>query len=89
MRKKIAIPAALLTAALAAGGLLYVTYGHPFAKADAAPTPPAVPIQAVVVTKATTRTSLLGRPSAVVRCCWVWPALMYSPSEPPDQPRLA
>jgi multidrug efflux system membrane fusion protein len=49
MRKKIAIPAALLTAALAAGGLLYVTYGHPFAKADAAPTPPAVPIVAATV----------------------------------------
>ena len=49
MRKKIAIPAALLTAALAAGGLLYVTYGHPFEKADAAPTPPTVPIVAKTV----------------------------------------
>ena len=49
MKKKIAIPAALLTAALAAGGLLYVTYGHPFEKADAAPTPPTVPIVAKTV----------------------------------------
>ena len=49
MRKKIAIPAALLIAALAAGGLLYATYGHPFARADAAPTPPAVPIVAATV----------------------------------------
>jgi membrane fusion protein, multidrug efflux system len=49
MPKKIAITAALLTAALAVGGLTYIIYGHPFQKADAAPAPPKVPIVAVTV----------------------------------------
>jgi multidrug efflux system membrane fusion protein len=49
MKKKVIIPAGLLTAVLAAGGLLYFTHTHPLEKADAAPTPPAVPIVAGTV----------------------------------------
>ena len=45
MKKKVAIPA-LLTAVLAAGGLLYFMHVHPLEKVDAAPVPPAVPIVA-------------------------------------------
>src|SRR5712671_3884462 len=48
MRKKIAIPAALLIAALVAGGL-YFMHAHPLEKAAAAPTPPTVPIVAATV----------------------------------------
>jgi len=48
MRKKIAIPAALLIAALVAGGL-YFMHTHPLEKAAAAPTPPTVPIVAATV----------------------------------------
>src|ERR1700738_1780508 len=44
MKKKVVIPAALVTAVLAAGGLFYFTHIHPLEKADAAPTPPAAPI---------------------------------------------
>src|SRR5213080_3767448 len=52
MKKKVVITAALLTAVLAAGGLLYFTYAHPLEKAAAAPAPaPAVPIVAGVVTQ--------------------------------------
>src|SRR6202011_1848119 len=49
MRKKIVIPAAVLIAVLAAGGVLAVTHKFPFeqsAAADAAPPPPTVPIVA-------------------------------------------
>jgi multidrug efflux system membrane fusion protein len=50
MKKKVVIPAALLTAVLAAGGLLYFTHIHPLDKVVAAPAPPpAVPIVAGVV----------------------------------------
>jgi membrane fusion protein, multidrug efflux system len=50
MKKKIVFPAALLTALLAAGGLLYFTHTGPVEKvADAAVPPPAVPIVAGVV----------------------------------------
>jgi multidrug efflux system membrane fusion protein len=49
MRKKIVIPTALLTAALAAGGLLYFMHIHALEKVAAAPAPPAVPIVAVTV----------------------------------------
>src|SRR5213080_4254685 len=50
MKKKVVITAALLTAVLAAGGLLYFTYAHPLEKAAAAPAPPpAVPIVAGTV----------------------------------------
>ena len=49
MRKKTVISAALLTAAFAAGGLMYVIYSHSFQKADAAPAPPTVPIVAATV----------------------------------------
>jgi multidrug efflux system membrane fusion protein len=49
MKKKVIVPAALLIAALAAGGLLYVMHAHPLAKADAATPPPTVPIVAGVV----------------------------------------
>src|SRR6266850_8115144 len=51
MRKKIAIPAALLIAVLGAGGVLAVTHKFPFAR-PAAPPPvatPAVPVVAGVV----------------------------------------
>src|SRR6266576_4823240 len=40
MKKRAIIPAALLIAALAAGGLLYFTHAHPLEKAAAAPAPP-------------------------------------------------
>jgi multidrug efflux system membrane fusion protein len=50
MKKKVVIPAALLTAVLAAGGLLYFTHIHPLDKVIAAPAPPpAVPIVAGMV----------------------------------------
>jgi multidrug efflux system membrane fusion protein len=52
MRKKIVIPAAVLIAVLAAGGVLAVTHKFPFeqsAAADAAPPPPPVPIVGGVV----------------------------------------
>jgi multidrug efflux system membrane fusion protein len=45
MKKKVVIPA-LLTAVLAASGLLYFMHIHPLAKIEAAPVPPAVPIVA-------------------------------------------
>jgi len=49
MKKKVVIPA-LLTAVLAAGGLLYFTHTHPLEKVAAAPAPPpAVPIVAGTV----------------------------------------
>jgi multidrug efflux system membrane fusion protein len=41
MKKKVVISTALLTAVLAAGGLLYFTHLHPLEKVDAAPAPPA------------------------------------------------
>src|SRR6195256_4419509 len=43
MKKKVVVPAAFVTAVLAAGGLLYFTHIHPLEKADAtaAPPPPA------------------------------------------------
>src|SRR3979490_1568606 len=52
MKKKVVVPAALATAVLAAGGLLYFTHIHPLEKADAtaAPPPPA-PIVAGTVTQ--------------------------------------
>jgi len=40
MKKKVVISSALLTAALAAGGLLYFTHVHPLEKVAAAPAPP-------------------------------------------------
>src|ERR1700752_1089461 len=50
MKKKVVVSAALLTAALAAGGLLYFTHAKLFEKAAAAPAPPApVPVVAGVV----------------------------------------
>src|ERR1700682_4860937 len=50
MKKKVVIPTALLTAVLAAGGLLYFTHTYPFEKVVAAPAPPpAAPIVAGVV----------------------------------------
>src|SRR6202521_3971575 len=49
MKKRVVIPAALLTAALAAGGLLYFMHVHPLEKADATPAPPAAPIVAGTV----------------------------------------
>src|ERR1700685_2629295 len=49
MKKRIIIPAALLTAVVAAGGFLYFTHARPLEKAAAAPAPPpAVPIVAGV-----------------------------------------
>jgi membrane fusion protein, multidrug efflux system len=48
MKKKVVIPAVLLTAALAAGGL-YFTHFHALEKVDAAPAPPTVPIVAGTV----------------------------------------
>src|SRR6202163_3030351 len=52
MKKKVVIPAALLTAALAAGGLFYFAHIRPLEKAAAAPaTPPAVSIVAGAVTQ--------------------------------------
>src|SRR3982075_1983305 len=50
MRKKTIISAALLSAVIAAGGLLYLTRAHPLEKAAAAPAPPpAVSVVAGVV----------------------------------------
>src|SRR5467141_1157080 len=49
MKKKVVVPAALVTAVLAAGGLLYFTHIHPLEKADATAAPPAAPIVAGVV----------------------------------------
>src|SRR5258706_6698160 len=50
MKKKVVVPAALLTAVLAAGGLFYFTHIRPLEKVDAAPAPPpAVPIVARAV----------------------------------------
>src|SRR6202140_4315134 len=50
MKKKVVIPTALMTAALAAGGLFYFTHIHPLEKVDAAPAPPpAAPIVAGTV----------------------------------------
>src|ERR1700676_839425 len=47
MKKKVVIPAALLTAAFAAGGLFYFAHIRPLEKVDAAPAPPpAAPIVA-------------------------------------------
>jgi multidrug efflux system membrane fusion protein len=40
MKKKVVVPGALLTAVLAAGGLLYFTHTQPLEKVDAAPAPP-------------------------------------------------
>jgi membrane fusion protein, multidrug efflux system len=48
MKKKVVIPAVLLIAAFAAGGL-YFTHFHALEKVDAAPAPPAVPIVAGTV----------------------------------------
>jgi membrane fusion protein, multidrug efflux system len=49
MKKKVFVSAALLVAALAAGGLLYFTHIHPLEKADATAAPPAAPIVAGTV----------------------------------------
>jgi membrane fusion protein, multidrug efflux system len=49
MKKRVVVPVALLTAALAAGGLLYFMHANPLEKVDAEPTPPTVPIVAGVV----------------------------------------
>jgi membrane fusion protein, multidrug efflux system len=49
MKKRVVVPAALVIAALVAGGLLYFTHVKPLAKVDAEPTPPTVPIVAGVV----------------------------------------
>src|ERR1700682_5118122 len=50
MKKKVVIPAALLTAALAAGGLFYFAHIRPLEKVDVAPAPPpAAPIVAGTV----------------------------------------
>src|ERR1700731_3794172 len=50
MKKKVVIPAALLTAALAAGGLFYFAHIRPLEKVKAAPAPPpAAPIVAGTV----------------------------------------
>ena len=48
MKRKVVI-SALLTAAVAAGGLLYFTHIHALQQVAAAPTPPAVPIVATTV----------------------------------------
>jgi multidrug efflux system membrane fusion protein len=50
MKKKVIVPA-LLTALVAAGGLLYFKYSHPLEKADATPAPPTAPIVAGTVTQ--------------------------------------
>jgi multidrug efflux system membrane fusion protein len=50
MTRKIVVPAVLLTAALAAGGLLYVTHSQPVEEAAAAVPSPAVPVVAGTVT---------------------------------------
>ena len=49
MKKKVVVPAALVTAVLAAGGLLYFTHIHPLEKADVTAAPPAAPIVAGTV----------------------------------------
>src|SRR6201996_8462489 len=49
MKKRVVVPAALLTAALSAGGLLYFMHANPLQKVDAEPTPPTVPIVAGTV----------------------------------------
>jgi membrane fusion protein, multidrug efflux system len=50
MKKKVVVTGTLLTAVLAAGGLLYFTHIHPLEKADATPAPPpAAPIVAGAV----------------------------------------
>jgi multidrug efflux system membrane fusion protein len=49
MKKKVVIPAALLTAALAAGGLLYFMHADALEKVDAATPPPTAPIVAGTV----------------------------------------
>jgi membrane fusion protein, multidrug efflux system len=49
MKNKSIISAALLTAVIAGGGLLYFTHAAPLEKAAAAPAPPAVPVVAGVV----------------------------------------
>ena len=49
MKKKVVIPAVLLTAALAAGGLLYFMHANPLEKVDAATPPPTAPIVAGTV----------------------------------------
>jgi multidrug efflux system membrane fusion protein len=48
MKKKVVVPAVLLTVALAAGGL-YFTHTHPLEKVDATPAPPTAPIVAGAV----------------------------------------
>jgi membrane fusion protein, multidrug efflux system len=49
MKKKVVVPATLLTAVLAACGLVYFTHIQPMEKVHATATPPAVPIVAGVV----------------------------------------
>jgi multidrug efflux system membrane fusion protein len=49
MKKKVVVPAALLTAALAAGGLLYFMHADALEKVDAEPAPPTAPIVAGAV----------------------------------------
>ena len=49
MNKKVVVPAVALIAMLAAGGLSYFAHIHALEKADAAPTPPTVPIVAATV----------------------------------------
>ena len=49
MNKKVVVPAVALIAVLAAGGLSYFAHIHALEKADAAPTPPTVPIVAATV----------------------------------------
>src|SRR6202171_306107 len=52
MKKKVVVPAALVTTVLAAGALLYFTHIHPLEKADATAAPPApAPIVAGTVTQ--------------------------------------
>src|ERR1700676_4675673 len=48
MKKKVVVPATLLTAVLAAGGLWYLTH-NPLEKVDATPAPPTAPIVAGTV----------------------------------------
>ena len=50
MTRKIVVPAALLTAVLAAGGFLFVTHSQPVEEAAAAVPSPAVPVVAGTVT---------------------------------------
>jgi multidrug efflux system membrane fusion protein len=49
MKKNVVIPAAVLTAVLAVGGVLYFTHTQALERAVAAPAPPAVPIVAATV----------------------------------------